>query len=56
MAALDMAQLVRDHALKLVDRVRDGEQPAVNPDDLPPRDEGVDLRVVYQQHLNILRA
>ena len=43
MAAGDVAKLVGDHALQLVDVVGRGQQAAVDIDDLALRDEGVDL-------------
>ena len=42
-AAGDMAELVRDHALHLIGIVGRGEQAAMDVDDLAAGDEGVDL-------------
>ena len=55
MAAGDMADLVRDDALDLVDIVGRVDQPAVDVDGLAARDEGVDLLVAEQDDLDIAR-
>ncbi len=53
-AAGDMAELVRDHALQLVHILGRGEQARVDVDDLPAGDEGVDLPVADQHDPDIL--
>ena len=54
-AAGDVAELVRDHPLNLIDVVRRLDQPAVQIDRLAGCDEGVNLRVVEQDDVDILR-
>ncbi len=48
MAAGDVAKLVSDDTLQLIDIVGRGQKPAVDIDDLSLRDEGVDFRIVDQ--------
>ena len=52
-SAGDMAQFVRDHALQLIGIVGRGQQAAVDIDDLPAGDEGVDLGIVDQHDLDV---
>jgi hypothetical protein len=54
-AAGDVAQLVRDHALHFADVVGRADQPAVDIDRLPARDEGVDRAVVEQHDIDVAR-
>ena len=53
-AAGDVAELVRDHALHLVGIVGRGDQAGMDVDDLAAGDEGVDLAVVDQDDLDVL--
>ena len=48
-----MAEFVRDHALQLVGIVGHRQQAAVDIDDLPTGDEGVDLGIVDQHDLDV---
>ena len=52
MAAGDVAKLVRDHALQLVDIVGRDDQAGLDIDHLARRDEGVDLVVLEQDDLD----
>ena len=54
-AADDVADLVRDHALDFVGGVGRIDQPRMDIDDLPARDERVDRRVVDQHDANVVR-
>ena len=56
MAAGDVAKLVRDHALQLIDVVGRLDQPGLDVDDLPAVDEGVDLGIVEQDDLDAVRV
>ena len=56
MAAGDMAELVGDDALHLVDVVGRGDQARLDVDHLAAGDEGVDLRVVDQDDLDACRV
>jgi hypothetical protein len=55
MAAGDMSELVRDHALHFIGAVGRGDQPGMDVDDLPARHERIDRAVPDQHDLNILR-
>ena len=55
MAAGDVAELVRDHALHLVGIVGRGDQARMDVDDLAAGDEGVDLGIADQHDLDVLR-
>ena len=54
-AAGDVAELVGDDALHLVGVLGGGEQAGMDVDDLPARDEGVDVALVKQDDSDILR-
>ena len=56
MAAGDMPQFVRDHALNLGGRAGFLDQPLVDVNDLPARHERVDRRVAEQHHIDIARV
>ena len=56
MAAGDVAELVRDHALELVDIVGRLEQARLDVDRLAGRDEGVDLGIVEKHDLDAVRV
>ncbi len=50
----NVTQFVRDYALELIDVVGGGQKSAVDIDNLPLRDEGIDLRIVDQDDLDAL--
>ena len=52
----DVAELVRDHALQLVDIVGRLDQARLDVDRLAGRDEGVDLGIVEQDDLDAVRV
>ena len=54
MAAGDVAELVRDHALDLVGIVGGGDQARMQIDDLAAGDEGVDLLIVDEDDAHVL--
>ena len=54
MAAGDVAELVRDHALNFIGIFGGGEQARMDVDDLAAGDEGVDLRIGEDHHLDVL--
>ena len=53
MAAGNMAQFVRDHALDLVGTVRRLDQAGMDIDRLPPRHEGVDAGIVDEDDVDV---
>ena len=52
----DVTELVRDHALDLVDVVRRLDQPRLEIDGLSGRDESVDLGIVQKDHVDAVRV
>ena len=55
-SADDVAQFMRDYALHFAGRSGGVDQPAVDVNDLPARDEGVDRWIVDQNDVDILRV